>query len=152
VRIGIVGSEQAKFTPLTERAARAFIRRLLTRPGVSAVVSGACHLGGVDSYAREEGEAIGRAVFEFAPAVRSWSDGYKPRNAKIASASDHVVCITVRELPASYEGMRFPLCYHCKVATHVKSGGCWTVNEAIRLGKGGYVYVIEPDGRVVRER
>lgn len=59
MRIGIVGHEAAKFTPETERKAREIIQSFLEfkedpSDEVESVVSGECHLGGVDIYAREE--------------------------------------------------------------------------------------------------
>lgn len=140
--VGIVGSEAAKFTPSTEAKARALIRSCLS-PG-DKVVSGGCHLGGIDSWAIEEAKALGLEWEEFLPARREWS-GYKARNLKIARAADRVVCITVRKLPEGYSGMRFDLCYHCNTDQHVKSGGCWTVKKALALGKAGDVFVVEED-------
>jgi hypothetical protein len=140
MRIGIVGSEGAKFTPETEAAARNLIRGLL-KPG-DVVVSGGCHLGGIDIWAAEEGRAMGLEVIEHLPEHRSWENGYKVRNIKIARDSDKVVCITVEKLPGSYTGMTFEMCYHCMSDTHVKSGGCWTVKYAKKIGKEGEVLVI----------
>lgn len=142
MRIGIVGSEAAKFTPETEWKARAKIEWLIISTGATEVVSGECHLGGIDVWAREAAEARGLKFTGFAPVTRSWSTGYKPRNLQIAEYSDKVACITVRELPPGYDGMRFKLCYHCGTDAHVKSGGCWTVKEAKKLGKPGKVFVI----------
>lgn len=140
--IGIVGSEQAKFTPETEAEARAIIYCLLGREGVTGVVSGACHLGGVDSYAAEIGKELGLRVIEHAPRDLRWSTGYAPRNMLIARDGAECHCITVASLPVNYTGMRFKLCYHCGTDQHVKSGGCWTVKQAIKLGKPGFVHVI----------
>ena len=141
--IGIVGSEQAKFTPDTERAARLLIQELVVKHLATKVVSGGCHLGGVDVYAREEADRLHVEFEEFLPAVRMWEGGYKQRNMKIAQVSDFVVCITVRELPPTYKGMRFKSCYHCKTDQHVKSGGCWTVKYAKKLGRETTVLVVE---------
>jgi len=138
---GIVGSEAAKFTPETEARARAAIRALL-KPG-DMVVSGSCHLGGIDTWAIEEGRKLHLECWEHPPKVRSWDYGYKPRNMLIAQDCTEAVCITVKALPPHYTGMRFPLCYHCKTNAHVKSGGCWTVNYARSLGKPGRIIVIE---------
>lgn len=140
MKIGIVGSEAAKFTPATEWDARALIRSLL-QPG-DVVISGACHLGGIDVWCMEEAEAMGLRTVEHWPRVRSWSNGYRPRNMRIAQDADYVACITVKTLPATYTGLRFPLCYHCGTDTHIKSGGCWTVRYALTLGKPGRIYVI----------
>ena len=144
--VGIVGSEAKKFTDATQRLARNEIRRLLLRPGVTAVSSGHCHLGGIDIWAEDEADRLGLEKFIYPPADHSWNLGYKPRNIQIAVASDEVWCITVKELPAEYSGMKFPLCYHCGTTDHVKSGGCWTTKYARGLGKLGRTIVIgEPE-------
>jgi hypothetical protein len=141
--IGIVGSEGAKFTAATEKQARKLIRREIK--GAKMVVSGACHLGGIDIWAREEAEAMGIPVKEYAPKHRTWdgSGGYKARNMKIAKRSDRVTCITVRTLPEGYTIRGFELyCYHCGTDRHVKSGGCWTTKYARKLGKPGVTLVV----------
>ena len=149
--LGIVGSEAAKFTPVTEAAARALIRKLcepLSHFEGDMVVSGACHLGGIDVWAADEANALGLDVREFPPASQSWPH-YRARNIQIADASDIIHVITVRELPPDYTGMRFASCYHCKTAAHVKSGACWTAHYAERqFGKSACWHVIAPDGGV----
>lgn len=140
--VGIVGSEQAKFTEATEAEARAIIYDLLSESGVSGVVSGKCHLGGIDLYAAEIGKELGLDVIEHPPKTRSWSTGYAPRNLLIARDCDTCHCITVDKLPESYTGMVFKLCYHCGTDAHVKSGGCWTVKQAKKMGKPGFIHVI----------
>jgi len=150
--LGIVGHEAAKFTPETEQEARELIRWICRREGAEHVVSGQCRLGGVDIWAIEEAEAtLGLTTAEFPPASDDWETGFKPRNIQIAEASDYVVCLAVQTLPPAYTGRRFPLCYHCGVSTHVKSGGCWTVKHARALGRRGDVFVIRPDGTSFRE-
>src|SRR5262245_59276966 len=142
MKLGIVGAEQAKFTPETEADARRLIRSLIAQYGATLVVSGQCHLGGVDRYAVEEAFALNIPYKEFPALQREWSKGFKPRNMQIAELSDAVVSIVVRTLPPTYRGMRFPLCYHCGVTTHVKSGGCWTAKYARTLGKTGSVIIV----------
>jgi hypothetical protein len=153
--VGIVGSEQAKFTPETEAKARQIIRYLLSRPNVTGMASGHCHLGGVDIFAEEIADELGIEKFIFPPRSKGWSSGYRPRNIQIAKKCDECYCITLRDLPPGYEGMTFKLCYHCGSSSHVKSGGCWTVKEARRLGKIGKVLVIEspkdPSGQEANE-
>lgn len=141
--LGIVGSESAKFTDTTEWLARETIRRLILSNDVTRVVSGKCHLGGIDIWAIEEAIKLSIEVQEFPAENLNWEYGYKPRNMCIAQASDKIVCITVRELPSNYKGMRFPYCYHCDTDKHVKSGGCWTVKYAKKLGKQTEIIVIE---------
>lgn len=153
MRLGIVGSEQAKFTPETEATARRLIRDMIVRERATVVISGRCHLGGVDIFAVQEARRLNAEsrtsdwvdaieIIEHPPKRREWSIGYKPRNILIAEDSDKVVCITVRTLPPTYTGRTFPLCYHCGTKDHVKSGGCWTVKYAQRLGKPGEVFVV----------
>ncbi len=142
--LGIVGHEASKFTPETEAAARIAIGDLITMYEPNLIVSGACHLGGIDIWAEEEAGVLGVPFRAFPPAVLNWADGYKPRNIQIAEASDVVVCLAVAALPEGYRGMRFPLCYHCRTTEHVKCGGCWTTKYARAHGKDGYTLVIDP--------
>lgn len=128
--IGIVGSEAAKFSKESELKAREAIRLILK--DATAVCSGHCHLGGIDIWAEEEADKLGLQKHIFPPKYHNWNDGYKPRNLQIARTSDIVYCITVKELPENYQGMRFKICYHCInnengcKLPHIKSGGCWT--------------------------
>lgn len=143
MKVGIVGSEAAKFTPAGKVMARHVIQGLLEVPDVIEVVSGASHLGGIDRWAAEIGKALGLVVTEFPPLTHAWSSGYKPRNLQIVAASDIVHCITINALPPTYKGMRFDLCYHCGTSDHVKSGGCWTAKQARKAGKLGIIHVIK---------
>lgn len=141
--IGIVGSEASKFTPIKEIEIKSFLAGLISSSGIDGVASGECHLGGIDIWAKEECLRQGKVYKGFPPEVLQWDPpgkiGYMQRNIQIADASDEVVCLTVRELPATYVGMKFDFCYHCKTNAHVKSGGCWTVKYAISKGKIGNV-------------
>lgn len=146
--VGIVGAEGAKFTAHGEQAARGLIRLLLAeRP--TLVVSGACHLGGIDVWAEEIAKELDIPFQAFPPKALNWSSGYKPRNIQIARASDVVHNITVQKVPVGFKGMQFLYCYHCKKAArptdHVKSGGCWTALYAENLGKQAHWHVIEAD-------
>lgn len=146
MRIGIVGSEAKKFTQLMELSARQKIQDIINGVLIYGedvtVVSGACHLGGIDIWAKEEAHNLGVGFKDYPPKTKGWAFGYRPRNIKIAEDSDVVYCITVKELPPGYDGMEFPLCYHCGTKDHVKSGGCWTVKYARNLGKPGEIIVL----------
>lgn len=139
--LGIVGSEGKKFTAMTEELAKVEIRRLIKQYDAKTVCSGACHLGGIDVWAIEVAKEQGLNTIEFPPEFLGW-EAYKTRNIQIAATSDVVVCITIKELPESYKGMRFNLCYHCATKDHVKSGGCWTTKYARKLNKPGYTIVL----------
>lgn len=144
LHVGIVGHESAKFTAVGEVKAREIIRFLLSPPN-AVLVSGHCHLGGIDVWAEEEAIDLHRPASIWEPMVKSWEShqdaetglwlsGYKARNLKIAEQSDIVHCIVVRELPDGYQKKNFAPggCYHClgRVEPHVKSGGCWTAWRA----------------------
>lgn len=139
MKIGIVGSERKKFTPKGEFEAKALIRHMVRNPVVDTVISGDCHLGGVDQWVRQITEEEGKKFIGFPPKRKSWEGGYKPRNLLIAKNSDIVYCITVDQLPEDYDGMTFPMCYHCGTKDHVKSGGCWTMKKCIQ----GQLHVIK---------
>lgn len=141
-RVGLVGSEGAKFTPTTEAKAREMIREILDIEGATEVVSGKCHLGGIDIWSVEEAALLGIPCTEFPLAKHTWEGGYKQRNLQIARYADLVYCLTVKALPPGYAGMRFDYCYHCGTDAHVKSGGCWTTKQARKMGKVGVTLVV----------
>ena len=148
MKVGIVGSEAKKFTPVTERRARREIQRLIK--DAELVISGHSPLGGIDWWAIEEADKLAIPTREYAPGVFTWESikgvpGYKERNLAIARNSDLVVCVVVKELPPEYRGMEFPNgCYHCHTPPghHVKSGGCWTMKQAAKAGKRTELVVI----------
>lgn len=136
--VGIVGHEAAKFTPETAFAAQHLIKSLLA-PG-DTVVSGGCHLGGIDIWAEEVATAMGLGVVVYQPDRLTWTlppplMGYKERNIRIAVVSEIVHVIVVKALPPGFQGLTHGSCYHCGTDTHVKSGGCWTGKHAQSLGK-----------------
>ncbi len=139
--VGIVGAEGAKFTSLGEDRANAVITDIISDPNVTEVVSGKCHLGGIDIWAVQIARALGRKTTEFPPKYFSW-EWYKKRNLQIADRSDIVHCIAVDVLPQDFKGMKFELCYHCGTKDHVKSGGCWTMKQAIKMGKLGRLHIV----------
>jgi len=137
--IGIVGHEAAKFTPATEAQAKTLIRALLLFEDVR-LISGACPLGGIDVWAEDIADELGRPKLIFPPKVHRWApDGFEERNIKIAQHSAVVIVIVVREYPKNYTGRRFETCYHCeyngRAYNHKKSGGCWTAFKALEFEK-----------------
>lgn len=143
MRLGIVGSEQAKFSQFTEDKAHRIIQQLINKHSPTDLVSGGCHLGGVDIYVEQAASYNSLNMIVFKPSTQNW-EGYKARNKLIAENSDVVVCITVKDLPPGFkEGGWERYCYHCKTDQHIKSGGCWTVKYAQKLGKPGEIIVID---------
>jgi len=145
VRIGIVGNEAAKFTAETERKAKEVIRTLLSQPNVTAMVSGGCHLGGIDIWAEEIANEMGIKPVIYLPHILAWP-GYRKRNLLIAGDSDIVHNIVVATYPPEFSGMRFRGCYHCSDLRlpHVKSGGCWTAMKA-KKAEWHIIYQGDPD-------
>lgn len=149
--IGIVGHAGDKFTPETEARAREIIRDILGRVDGAVLVSGGCHLGGIDIFAEQEADKLGLDKRIFLPKSRRWEGGYKQRNLLIASTSTEAHCIVVGDYPDEYSLPRYgarkdgsPYCYHCHDArpTHVKSGGCWTVKRAKAAGIPAHWHII----------
>ncbi|MDE1828605.1 MAG: hypothetical protein KGH65_05595 [Candidatus Micrarchaeota archaeon] len=63
---------------------------------------------------------------------KSWSN-FKPRNIAIAERADRVICLATK--------FKNQKCYHCE-QDHQRTGGCWTMQYAKKLGKSGYTIVI----------
>lgn len=144
--IGIIGSAADKFDARTEALARAQIARLLLDWKTSyygGVVSGGCHLGGVDKWAEEMANNLGMQQVIHLPKKRQWEGGYKQRNLLIAEDSKEVHVIVTATYPESYSGMRFPKCYHCGTSDHIKSGACWTAKQAEKIGKPAFWHIIK---------
>lgn len=140
MNIGIVGHEAAKFTLNMEEEAKGIITQILLQSfietGGVVLISGGCHLGGVDIWADEIAAEFDIPRIIHLPKRRSWSGGYKERNLLIAKDSGIVHVVVVTGYHDGYRGMRFDRCYHCGTSEHVKSGACWTAKQAIKLGRG----------------
>jgi hypothetical protein len=128
--LAIVGHAQDKFTPETESIARDLILESILYYSPDNVVSGHCHLGGVDIYAEEIATGISIPTIIHKPKSLSWSGpgGYRDRNLLIAHDSSLTLVVVVSSYPSHYRGQRFKSCYHChnRNPAHVKSGGCYT--------------------------
>lgn len=143
---GIVGNEEAKFVVLTRMAAKGIIREILADPK-SVMVSGHCHLGGIDIWAEEVADELKLPKIIHAPVNRRWRPhGFEERNLLIVRDSHQVHNIVVSEYPPDYHGIKFDSCYHCNSSDHVKSGGCWTAKKAALKGKPAFIYIIHPSG------
>jgi hypothetical protein len=159
MKIGIVGHEAAKFNDKTEDIARAVIKVILNAAqlrGADTLVSGGCHLGGVDIYAEEEAAGLSMKTQIHLPQNQRWKPhGYRARNIKIASDSDELHVIVVKRLPDDYDGMKFKYCYHCidkDIPDHIKSGGCWTAWKANGMGKPTTWHIIDEETREIARK
>ena len=146
MKIGIVGSGADKFTKQSEQKARELIDMiLLPYRDCAILISGHSPVGGIDIWAEECALNFDIPMDLKIPRQHTWNSeyGYKQRNLDIAKYSDEVHVIVVDKYPFDYKGMKFNLCYHCKLNTHIKSGGCWTGIQAQKLGKKVYWHIIK---------
>lgn len=140
MKIGIIGNAADKFTKEQEQKVKLYIVEIILRftkfSKPPTIVSGHCHLGGVDIWAEEIGELLNCKLEIKTPLQKNWTY-YKLRNLEIAKSSDELYIILSEKLPPNYTGMRFDGCYHCKNdrPPHVKSGACWTGIKALELHK-----------------
>jgi hypothetical protein len=93
MNIGIVGAEGAKFTKLGETRANKLIFDILyaskAETGeVPFVISGECHLGGIDIWARDIALNLKIGYKGYPPKLQRWEGGYKQRNLQIVANSD----------------------------------------------------------------
>lgn len=151
MNIGIVGHAAEKFPPWCRDDVKFFIRGLLAAYG-STLISGACHMGGVDVWSEEIALELKRKAIIHKPAVLNWSGrgGYRDRNLMIARYSDVIHVIVVKKLhPEFSSGITFSLCYHCgtSVSPHVKSGACWTARQAMKMGKTAIWHIYDVTDR-----
>ena len=86
MRLGIVGHAAEKFTEVTAKTALVAMGEAMFRHKATQVVSGGCHMGGVDIWAKGKAISLGVSVVEFVPTKRTWSGpgGYQERNLQIA--------------------------------------------------------------------
>ena len=149
MRIGIVGNGSDKFTDQGRQAAFEVIRSLL-RPW-DTLLSGHSPVGGIDIWAEEVAQELGVEMNIKTPEVHQWNPpggyGYKARNLDIALLSDEVHVILANAYPDEYTGRRFDVCYHCARAKnpvdwHVKSGGCWTGLQALKVDVPAHWHVV----------
>ena len=110
--------------------------------GDIVVVSGGAD--GIDTIAEEMAKSKGLKIQIFEAEVQQWEDegnhiGFKSRNIAIAEDCDIIYC-----LPSELRTKDMPDCYHCNLP-HRKSGGCWTLRKAEKMGKE--VYLIPPISR-----
>ncbi len=118
--VGIVGSDGRKFDKLSEKKARDRISQIIAYEIIShphmniVIVSGHCHLGGIDIFAEEIANKFEISMIPYPPNNLRWEpDGFKARNMRIAQKSDILYVLSNDDW----------------------NGGMWTGNYAKKLGK-----------------
>ena len=133
MKIGIVGTSY-KVTENEFRDLMQMISLTLQNhdPVEDTVISGGAI--GVDLMAEEIGKGMGYDFRVYQPIQTNWL-GYKKRNLEIARDCDYVYCFSVPH----YDDEKRKSCYHHVgnegFLPHLKTAGCWTLNEAMKLGK-----------------
>lgn len=163
--VGIVGAAADKFDPFHEAVAKHIIgdifnTAIFAYPSrTPRLISGRCHLGGVDIWAEEIADERKILKDIKVPPTLSWAKGYKVRNMAIAFHSMEVHAIVMGAYVANYAGERFPHCYHCmqrgEHPWHVKSGACWTAWNALSRAGSHRVctwHIIQLDGSIIRRQ
>jgi len=172
LKLGIVGPSESKW-PLElipsaiQEIYQIFLENWSWNPMASepdkesqiTLVSGGCHLGGVDIWAEIVADDLGTIKKEIYKAdIHQWHDkrimtpsgyygqrlpvctgimnGYKSRNIKIAKAIDMLYCVVPYKPQAT--------CKHCNEEGHPSNGGCWTMQYAKKLGKHTELDIIFP--------
>lgn len=148
--IGIVGNGENKFTEHGKQIAQLQIRKCIVENIPCTITSGDSPLKGIDYWTRLEAIRLNQKFDPKTPNHNHWlctnsnCYGYKNRNIDIAK-SNIVYILVADRYPNTYTGERFDYCYHCHVNNHIKSGGCWTGNCAIKLGNKAIWIVIRND-------
>lgn len=149
-QVGIVGNASDKFNKITEAVAKKLILDIFKQYDRPIIISGRSPLGGVDVWA-EELALQNNLLTEIKPPLQNNWEYFKKRNLEIAQCSDIVHVILVKDYPETYVGQRFDVCYHCvkykkDYPKHIKSGGCYTGWEAVKLGKEVNWWIIDENG------
>lgn len=96
------------------------------------VISGGAK--GVDTIAMKAAKECGIETMIFNPKKQTWYY-FKKRNLRMAEECDELYCISV---PTITE----PCYHHDKPQDHQKTAGCWTLNEASKIGKKCRLYIV----------
>lgn len=147
-KVGFVGNGADKFT--SDGALRCqnriyeILKSYRSAGRLVTVVSGHSPMGGVDIWAEELALKMGFPIDIKTPKQFRWNAvyGFKQRNLDIAKESVNLHVLVADKYPDEYVGRRFPLCYHCGVDTHVKSGACWTALRSLEYGNSVYRDII----------
>ena len=138
MKIAIVGTT-AILSENEERYMREHISTILKScPTGTIIISGGAK--GTDTIAIEIAQDLGYPTKIYKPEVEDWVPtngkiGYKKRNLKIAKECDELYCFAVL--------LREKKCYHHEIPQyHEKTAGCFTANQAGKLGKSTMLIVL----------
>ncbi len=140
MKIAIVGTSHT-LTKNEEQDIEQYITHIISKYGIGdEIISGGAK--GVDTLGLEVAKGLGFKTEVYEPEVNEWTPpngkiGYKKRNLKIAKTCDELYCITIPKRKGE------PECYHHDPPQdHTKTAGCWTLKEALKLGKTTHLMVI----------
>jgi len=138
MKIAIVGTSHA-LTENEKKGVQQLIANVLNdyNKDDDEIISGGAK--GVDIMAIELASSRGFLFRTILPELEKWEGGYKERNLKIAKMCDVLYCLTIPRKDKDEAK-----CYHHDPPEdHKKTAGCWTLNEALKLGKQTQLMVIK---------
>ena len=132
LKVAIVGTT-VNLSENEERVMRQEIELVLKKYPLDAIIiSGGAK--GVDTTALEVAKGLGFQIQEYKPEKEEWKY-YKKRNLQIANDCDELYCFSV--------SVRKVKCYHHNPPQkHEKTAGCWTSNNAKKMGKLTRLHVV----------
>jgi len=136
MNIAIVGTSK-NMTENEERDVRQYCGNIINlfNKSETIIISGGAK--GVDTIAKDVAQQLGFMIIEMLPRGTEWTY-YQERNLEIAKFCDELYCITI---PYYKDSDRIKCYHHKKLENHQKTAGCYTLEEAKKLGKKVTLYV-----------
>lgn len=135
MHVGIVGTSH--LTEDEKMKAYVLIETLVerARQNGDTIVTGDAE--GVDNCVRILAQGKLKLIV-YAAVVKEWNNpnGFKARNISIANKSDYLYSISTK--------IKEEACYHCDIANHERTGGCWVLRFVIdKLKKKGELIILK---------
>lgn len=133
MKIAIVGTSKLLYPEENERVKINIDHIINSYPREDTIIiSGGAW--GIDTMAIHRSHQLSYNTQVFYPLENTWPE-YRKRNIQIAEQCDELYCITIP--------IRKQPCYHHETwKPHEKTAGCWTMNEAMKLGKKTWLIVV----------
>ncbi len=137
MKVAIVGSSHLKKVDKM-RAKRLLTAMFENFKYDTQIISGGA--AGIDSMVKHFATLKAMDIIEYKPATQDWRE-FRRRNIKIAEECDELFCIATQLYDVK--------CYHhMSPQPHQKTAGCWTMKQAMRLGKPCQLVVLEKENEV----
>ena len=150
MKLAIVGTSKVGYGDQTDRfiyEIRKIIMQYYEEYGSNlTIVSGHSPKGGVDIFAESIAQSFKIKTDIYPAEVNQWGGknvnhkrlkGYKARNVQIAKGCNVLYCFT------RFNSDKRKGCYHCQNYKHLRTGGCWTMKAAKKLGKEVHLIIVD---------